>query len=29
MLAGEHPQNLKAPMPMAIAHHLLRAFAEG
>ena len=28
MLAGEHPQGLKAPFPMAIAHHLVKAFAE-
>ena len=28
MLAGEHPQGLKAPFPMAIAHHLIKAFAE-
>jgi NAD+ diphosphatase len=25
MLAGHHPDGLKAPMPLAIAHHLLRA----
>lgn len=29
MLAGEHPAGLSAPKPFAIAHHLLRAFAEG
>ena len=28
MLAGAHPQGLKAPFPMAIAHHLIKAFAE-
>lgn len=28
MLAGTHPQGLTAPMPYAIAHHLLRAYAE-
>lgn len=28
MLAGTHPQELKAPFPAAIAHHLLKAFAE-
>jgi NAD+ diphosphatase len=28
MLADTHPQGLKAPFPMAIAHHLIRAFAE-
>ena len=28
MLAGEHPDGLKAPFPMAIAHQLLKAFAE-
>lgn len=28
MLAGEHPDGLTAPRPMAIAHHLLRAFVE-
>ncbi len=28
MLAGTHPQGLKAPFPMAIAHHLIKAFAE-
>jgi NAD+ diphosphatase len=28
MLSGEHPQGLKAPFPMAIAHHLIKAFAE-
>ncbi len=28
MLADEHPQGLKAPFPMAIAHHLIAAFAE-
>jgi len=29
MLSGEHPDGLKAPFPMAIAHHLIKAFAEG
>ena len=28
MLAGEHPDGLKAPFPMAIAHHLIAAFAQ-
>jgi NAD+ diphosphatase len=28
MLAGTHPDGLKAPFPMAIAHHLVKAFAE-
>lgn len=28
MLDGTHPGGLKAPMPMAIAHHLIRAWAE-
>ncbi|MGV6873045.1 NAD(+) diphosphatase [Pseudochelatococcus sp. B33] len=28
MLAGSHPDGLSAPRPMAIAHHLLRAFVE-
>jgi NAD+ diphosphatase len=28
MLLGEHPDGLKAPFPMAIAHHLIKAFAE-
>ncbi len=28
MLSGEHPDGLKAPFPMAIAHHLIKAFAE-
>jgi NAD+ diphosphatase len=28
MLSGTHPQGLKAPFPMAIAHHLIKAFAE-
>jgi NAD+ diphosphatase len=28
MLAGNHPDGLKAPFPMAIAHHLIKAFAE-
>jgi NAD+ diphosphatase len=26
MLAGAHPQGLTAPTPMAIAHHILRAW---
>ncbi len=29
MLAGTHPEDLKTPFPMAIAHHLIKAFAEG
>ncbi len=29
MLRGGHPAGLRAPPPLAIAHHLLRAFAEG
>jgi NAD+ diphosphatase len=29
MLAGTHEQGLSAPKPFAIAHHLLKAFAEG
>lgn len=29
MLAGTHPGGLTTPFPMAIAHHLIRAFAEG
>jgi NAD+ diphosphatase len=28
MLAGEHPEGIKAPHPVAIAHHLLLAFLE-
>jgi NAD+ diphosphatase len=28
MLAGAHPEGLKAPFPMAIAHHLIRAWVE-
>ncbi|WP_183754749.1 NAD(+) diphosphatase [Pseudochelatococcus contaminans] len=28
MLAGHHPEGLTAPRPMAIAHHLLKAFTE-
>jgi len=28
MLDGTHPDGLKAPFPMAIAHHLIKAFAE-
>jgi NAD+ diphosphatase len=28
MLAGTHPEELKAPFPMAIAHHLIKAFAD-
>ena len=28
MLAGTHPDGLTAPMPYAIAHHLLTAFAQ-
>jgi NAD+ diphosphatase len=29
MFAGAHPAGLTAPAPLAIAHHLMRAFAEG
>ncbi|WAJ30157.1 NAD(+) diphosphatase [Antarcticirhabdus aurantiaca] len=29
MLAGTHPDGLTAPLPFAIAHHLIRAFADG
>jgi NAD+ diphosphatase len=29
MFAGAHPQGLLAPNPVAIAHHLVRAWAEG
>lgn len=29
MFAGAHPAGLQPPAPIAIAHHLLRAFAEG
>ena len=29
MFAGAHPAGLVPPQPIAIAHHLLRAFAEG
>jgi NAD+ diphosphatase len=28
MLAGTHTDNLSAPKPFAIAHHLLRAYVE-
>jgi NAD+ diphosphatase len=28
MLAGTHPNGLKAPQPVAIAHHLIRFWAE-
>ena len=28
MLDGSHPDGLKAPFPMAIAHHLIKAFVE-
>ena len=28
MLSDMHPDGLKAPFPMAIAHHLIKAFAE-
>jgi NAD+ diphosphatase len=28
MLAGRHPQGLTAPTPMAIAHHILRAWVD-
>jgi hypothetical protein len=29
MLQGRHPGKLQAPHPMAIAHHILRAWVEG
>lgn len=29
MLDGTHPEGLSAPRPYAIAHHLVRAFADG
>ncbi len=29
MLEGRHPAKLAAPHPMAIAHHILRAWVEG
>ena len=29
LLARTHPEGLTAPPPMAIAHHLIRAFVEG
>jgi len=29
ILAGTHPDGVRAPPPMAIAHHLIRAWAEG
>ncbi len=29
MLEGRHPAGLNAPNPMAIAHHILRAWVEG
>ena len=29
MLDGRHPDGLLVPKPFAIAHHLIRAFAEG
>jgi NAD+ diphosphatase len=29
MFAGTHPDGLQAPQPLAIAHHLLKTFAEG
>ena len=28
LLAGDHPEGLTAPPPIAIAHHLVRAFVE-
>jgi NAD+ diphosphatase len=28
MLARQHPQGLSAPPPIAIAHHIIRAFVE-
>jgi NAD+ diphosphatase len=28
MLSGQHPAGLTAPMPIAIAHHILRAWVE-
>jgi NAD+ diphosphatase len=28
MLSGDHPDELKAPFPMAIAHQLMKAFVE-
>ncbi len=29
MLEGRHPERLNAPTPMAIAHHILRAWVDG
>ncbi len=29
MFDKRHPEGLRAPMPMAIAHHILRVWAEG
>ena len=29
MLAGQHPQGLACPVPMAIAHHIVRAWVDG
>jgi len=29
MMAGTHPEGLTTPVPIAIAHHLIRAWAEG
>jgi NAD+ diphosphatase len=29
MMAGTHPDGLTTPVPIAIAHHLIRAWAEG
>jgi hypothetical protein len=29
MFDRRHPEGLSAPMPMAIAHHILRVWAEG
>jgi NAD+ diphosphatase len=28
MLLGKHPEGFTAPLPIAIAHHILRAFVE-
>ena len=28
MLAGRHPEGLTAPVPIAIAHHIMRAWVE-
>jgi NAD+ diphosphatase len=29
MLAGTHPDGLRGPVPMAIAHHLMRGWLDG